>query len=369
MGKVFKEVFIFVAGTTPQIITETIYALSKRNPPIYPQKLYIITTSIGRKIIKNTIIKKGILESLFKEYNIPLVDLTDDSFIVPRYKNGKELDDIKDDKDNAIIGDLICSFIKERTREEDSRLHCSIAGGRKTMSFYLGVALQLFGRQRDKLYHVLVSPEFEANQEFFYKPKKNQIIKTPNGKRLNTKNAKVFLAELPFIRLRDKFPLSGRTFNELVSESQKEIDRAFICPPLNVFLEESAVQIGDVKIKIQPVHLALYTAFLERKLNCEIKGMCENCNACHTVITKAEPENTLLRAMAKYYKRIRPSKESTKKWDDPSLLRQYISKVNALIKKHLNNEIFSICYEIKAFGTYGNKRYGIALDKNRIAIK
>jgi CRISPR-associated protein (TIGR02584 family) len=31
-----KEVFIFVAGATPQIITETIYALSQKDPPVYP---------------------------------------------------------------------------------------------------------------------------------------------------------------------------------------------------------------------------------------------------------------------------------------------------------------------------------------------
>jgi CRISPR-associated protein (TIGR02584 family) len=74
-----KEVFIFVAGATPQIITETIYALSQKDPPVYPHEIYIITTSTGKKIIKDTLVKKGILNELFTEYNIPPVTLKDDS--------------------------------------------------------------------------------------------------------------------------------------------------------------------------------------------------------------------------------------------------------------------------------------------------
>ncbi len=37
----YKEVLILVAGVTPQIITETIYALSQKQPPVYPDAVYI----------------------------------------------------------------------------------------------------------------------------------------------------------------------------------------------------------------------------------------------------------------------------------------------------------------------------------------
>jgi CRISPR-associated protein (TIGR02584 family) len=367
-----KEVFIFVAGATPQIITETIYALSQKDPPVYPHEIYIITTSTGKKIIKDTLVKKGILNELFTEYNIPPVTLKDDSFIVPKDENNRELDDIKDDRDNAIVGNCICSFIKEKAKEENSRLHCSIAGGRKTMSFYLGSALQLFGRQRDKLYHVLVSPEFEANPEFFYKPRKNRIIKTRDGKELHTKNARIFLAELPFIRLGNKFFLSGKTYNELVIESQREIDSVFICPPLIVSLKDNTIRIGgDIEFSLQPSHLAFYTALLSIKLTCNHKGLCEKCNDCYPVISKAGPDRGLLDLMNGYYRKIKPftDEEMSKTWNDPSLLRQYISKINDQIEKHVKDEKVSMCYKIKACGSHGNKRYGIALDKNRISIE
>lgn len=45
----YKEIFIFIVGSTPQIITETIYALAIGKPAIYPEEIYIITTAIGKK--------------------------------------------------------------------------------------------------------------------------------------------------------------------------------------------------------------------------------------------------------------------------------------------------------------------------------
>jgi CRISPR-associated protein (TIGR02584 family) len=50
-----KEIFIFIVGTTPQIATETLYALHHKNPPIHPDEILIITTVIGKKGLKKTL--------------------------------------------------------------------------------------------------------------------------------------------------------------------------------------------------------------------------------------------------------------------------------------------------------------------------
>ncbi len=78
----FKETLIFVAGTTPQIITETIYALSQKHPAVYPDEIFIITTSTGRKRIEDTLLKQGVLKRLVREYSFPDINLTEDSFII-----------------------------------------------------------------------------------------------------------------------------------------------------------------------------------------------------------------------------------------------------------------------------------------------
>jgi len=157
----FNEILIFVTGSTPQIVTETIYALAIKIPSIIPHKSYFITTSRGRKLIQKNLLQGNILQRLADELNIslPLID----SFIIAKDAQGTEIDDIRSESENTTIGDIITSFIREQASDSTNRLHCSLAGGRKTMSFYIGAALQLFGRSWDKLYHVLVSAEFESN--------------------------------------------------------------------------------------------------------------------------------------------------------------------------------------------------------------
>lgn len=48
----------------------------------------------------------------------------------------------------------------------------NLAGGRKSMGFYIGYALSLFGRGQDRMSHILVEEAFETHPEFFYPPKK-----------------------------------------------------------------------------------------------------------------------------------------------------------------------------------------------------
>ncbi len=129
----FKEVLIFVAGTTPQIITETIYALIHQDPPINPDEIYVITTTHGKRLIKENLIDSGRFKEFCKEFNVPENILDEDSIVIVRGHNGNPLDDIKEADDNKSLGDFITGFIRDRAGDDKTRLHCSLAGGRKTM--------------------------------------------------------------------------------------------------------------------------------------------------------------------------------------------------------------------------------------------
>ena len=50
-----------------------------------------------------------------------------------------------------MAGDRICDIVRELTKDAETRIHASAAGGRKTMSIYLTAAMQLFGRVQDTL--------------------------------------------------------------------------------------------------------------------------------------------------------------------------------------------------------------------------
>jgi CRISPR-associated protein Csx14 len=383
MNNGFKEVFIFVAGATPQIITETIYGLAHEKPPIYPDEIYVITTETGKKRIEDTIIKDGILDLMSEECNIPSLRLTGESFIIVKDSHGNILDDIRSKEENEAMGDAITSFIREKAKDMNVRLHCSLAGGRKTMSFYMGSALQFFGRPWDKLYHVLVSPEFESNPEFFYKPKKNKVIdcRMPDGtvKRLNTKDAEIQLAELPFIRLGSKISLHGKGFRELVAEGQKEIDIATMQPPLIVNLTERTVYIGDSLIEMVPIDLMTYTAFLRQKtMYCRYpkRQYCLDCTECFQVLADLSSRSAV-EEMAKDYKKIysgQPLKagEFLDKWKDgmdTSVIRQNISKINRTLKEQLQDETLLPYYCITPLKKYGSSRYGVRAEKGKIRIE
>jgi CRISPR-associated protein Csx14 len=387
--KVMKEVLIFVAGTTSQIITETIYALIHQNPPVYPDEIHVITTTHGKKLIKENLIEGGRFINFCREFRLRENLLNEDSIVIVKDHKGRPLEDIRDKQDNESLGDFIATFIKEKAGDERSRLHCSLAGGRKTMSFYMGSALQLFGRPWDKLYHVLVSPEFESNPDFYYKPKKDKILNPFNSplakggdgglKELHTKDAEIFLAELPFLRLREKIPLDGKGFKELVQESQKEIDTAMTQPVLAVNLNERTIYIGNIPVDMVPLQLMIYTAYLRQKTdNCKYpdKVYCFDCMDCFPSIVDLS-SRPALEKMAKDYRMIykdQPlrAEELLDKWSEglePNAIRQNISKINRTIKEHIDNETLLPYYLITSIKKYAGSRYGVRVEKEKIRIE
>lgn len=376
----YKEIFVFIAGSTPQVITETLCSLATLKPPVYPDEICIITTTKGREIAETAFFKKGILKQLIAEYGLPALFLNRTAFIIPKIRTvdstGAELQDIRDSAENELMGDIITSLIKEKTVDMSARLHCSLSGGRKTMSFYLGAALQLFGRPWDKLYHVLVSPEFESNPDFFYKPKKDRIIEC-RGKRMNTKNACITLAELPFIRLRNKLSLEGSSFRELVQEGQREIDIALIQPELKVRLREGAIKIGQNTVRLTPLHFVIYLAYLKRKINhCKYpeRPYCHDCSDCFPSLLELSTK-TALEEMAKNYMLISPAKvhdllHRHKEGLSQEILRQAISKIKRTMLEQLKDESMALCCSITtAFRGYANTRHGIRLEKGKIRLE
>jgi len=383
MDNQFREIFVAVTGLTPQVITETIYALSQKKLPIIIDEICIITTATGKKVIEDTLIKKDILGNLIAEYDLKPIEITDNSFVIAKDENGLEISDIISEKDNEIIGDVITSTVRRLASDSNTRLHCSIAGGRKTMSFYLGAALQLFGRPQDRLYHVLVHPDFESNLEFFYKPKKNKIIEviTKDGnKRLNTKDAWIQIAELPFIRLGGKLSLKGKNFKELVEEGQTEIDTATTQPELTINLYERTVKIGKNKFLVPPVQLMIYTAFSRQKITQCIhkeRKYCLHCTDCFIAandLRKKEIfESIIDDYLQMYHGKIEKKEELRERWNNllaPSdIVRQNISKINKRMKEQIKDSSILPYYMITNERIYGGTRYGIRLEKSKIRIE
>jgi len=164
-----RRILLAVTGLTPQVVTETLYALAvKGNPAWVPTEIRIITTRQGVEKAQRTLLSDhpGWFRRLCADYRLPGIAFGAGGIRIIAGPDGKPLDDILDERDNAAVADFITEEVRALTADPSASLYVSIAGGRKTMGFYVGYALSLFGREQDRLSHVL-SPALEAQPHVF----------------------------------------------------------------------------------------------------------------------------------------------------------------------------------------------------------
>lgn len=264
------KILLAVAGLSPQIVTETVYALAvERETPWIPDEVHVITTSEGAERARLSLLEDG--EDWFgrlrRDYQLPAIRFGREQIHVIRDANAEPLDDIRTPDDNERVADFITEMVRNLTADENSELHVSIAGGRKTMGYYLGYALTLFGRLQDRLSHVLVSPLFEGHPMFFYPTPESHIIYTNDNKPLDTSTAKITLANIPFVRLREELPgkvydkTTRATFSEIISALQKAQQ------PLGLVIdmENRRISCSNEPVDMDRTDLAFYAMFARNR--------------------------------------------------------------------------------------------------------
>jgi CRISPR-associated protein (TIGR02584 family) len=263
-----KRILLAVIGLTPQVITETIYALAHLTNPFYPTELHIITTHEGFSRVRLTLLgdHPAWLTRLKQDYSLPHISFDESNIHVLTNEQGAVLDDIRTDADNECLADTITRTIAQLTQDSDCALHVSLAGGRKTMGYYAGYALSLFARPQDRLSHILVSSPFESHPDFYYPTPYRNIIYTRDQKPLDTQEALVSLAQIPFVRLRHELPcelLAGKlTFSQTVEKAQSAL-----APLSLVFnVEDKQIIAGGKHLALSPILIAFYWLFINDRL-------------------------------------------------------------------------------------------------------
>jgi len=202
---------------------------------------------------------------------------------VPRTPGGRPLDDVRTPADNALVADCILSLVRDLTRDAGTSLHCSVAGGRKTMGLFLGIAFQLFARPHDRLSHVLVwPPEMEGQRDFFY-PAPGQTAYTVDGRTIRIREIKVELAEVPLLLLRDRLSgvgLEGLSYSSLVGRAQQELDRLMSPPTLSLHPASRSLGIAGQSIELTPVQFAVYAILAQRRMRGCRRVECLGCASC-----------------------------------------------------------------------------------------
>ena len=256
-----RRILLAVTGLSPQVLTETLYALgvTDGDAGFVPTEIHLLTTDSGARLARTALLHPdgGQFHALLANYpQLGQPTFNDNHIHVIHDASGKPLADIRTPEENACAANSITALMGELTRDPHASLHVSIAGGRKTMGFYLGYAFSLFARPQDELSHVLVSSPFENHPEFFFPPAVPRRLATRDGLHIDTADAHITLARIPVVRLRHGQPqalLDGHaSFNETVAAIQDSLNP----PRLEIDLQTRQVVCGNTPVKLAPALLA-----------------------------------------------------------------------------------------------------------------
>ena len=358
-----QSVLLAVTGLTPQVITETLYALHHQGQ-IMPEKIHILTTSEGYQRAKLTLINDGWLKRFYDDYRLPMPDFSEQHIHVLQQANADALIDIRTQADNQAMADGITEWIRTLTADPNISLHISIAGGRKTMSFYAGYALSLYGRAQDRLSHVLVEADYEAHPQFYYPTPYSNVIYGNDATRkpLDTLNAEVMIADIPFVRLRhglDTALLEGKSsFSQSVAKAQQALGSAF----LRVDLINRVLIAHEMAVKLSPADLAFYGWLLKRQTLGVLAPTCPNEGApeqgyAEEYLQEYRLINGMLGGTDRTIKALQAGMSKT-------FFEQRKSRINKVLQKTLAQAAAS--YLIVPVGKRPQTRYQIMLKTDQI---
>ncbi len=345
-----RRVLVAVVGLSPQVITETLYALAVDRPrPWIPTEIHVITTTEGANRTRLSLLSqdRGGFHRLLEDYDLPAIRFGEENIHVLHDERGNPLHDIRTPEDNRIAADFITDFIRRFTRDEDTQIHASIAGSRKTMGYYLGYAMSLFGRPQDALSHVLVSEPFESSWDFFYPTPYSRVIELRDKSLADTKDAQVSLAEIPFVRLRQG--LDERLLNQDARFSEVvEAANAALAPPQLIIDERNLhVRAGGRTFRLSPAALALLQVFARRTKNGE--------PALHAPSKGAPDVEWAERFLAEYRRLVRlpenraNTEQALRRGMDGDYFSQLKSRLKRELREHLGPE-GTATYEIRSEG-------------------
>ncbi|HOU88950.1 MAG: CRISPR-associated ring nuclease Csm6 [Verrucomicrobiota bacterium] len=278
-----------VTGMSPAVLTETVWALAHEPEPVLPARVIAVTTTQGRRQIETHLLapqdrlgglspwdclRRSLIEEGFDLANRLRFGTTgDDIRVMTTLEHGsgrsRELDDLRTPSDNEAAANFILEQVRGIVENPDTRLIASLAGGRKTMGAILYAALTLAARETDRITHVLVSEPFETLRDFWYPRQPGGPIPERGGAAHDPAAARIDLADLPFVPLRNLFQRelgrSAGTFSRLVESCRANV-RQRIAETLHLAIDttRTELEVNGTLVRLAPLeHLLLL--FLARR--------------------------------------------------------------------------------------------------------
>ncbi len=264
------RVLLITTGGTPQLVTETIYALLNpvEGEPWVPDRIILATTSDGE-----TLYISGKSE---RTTSLPLVggdgrlmalysalerkaDYVEPEILVATLPGGDKIKDVRSPQEVESYAQMLLGTVLELTADDNVEVHLSIAGGRKTMSFIAGQIMTMCGRARDVMSHCLIEPDTFENSPNFWWP--------GNDGNVASAEAKVLLHKVPFIRLNQHVDIR-KIFNDKEPSYAVAVERTNKLPEtlrLCVDFRDRSLSIGHNRLVLASKLFGLFTIIVLAK--------------------------------------------------------------------------------------------------------
>lgn len=376
--------FFIILGSHPEVFTEALYALSVKKK-ITVKDVHCVATGWAKKRITSNLLNpvSGAFYRLCREYpeHFKNIYFSAEHIHTATIENAK-IDDISDSARSQAYLNLILQKIIALVNDDASALHCVVGGGRRTLSVYLAMVLELLARPQDKLYHIVVRPkEAEINSDFYFPTRDSCPMQTYDGKSFDAKDVQVELVEIPFLRLRPRIPselLTSPDYGNILAWLQKDVEAAAHPLQLKFDLQQRCISIGAFDIPLEPVELAIYLYFAERSYHRIADRVCDGYAA---YFEHPNPDGHFSKETSarirKLYEEIVPREEMRQRFlaafsKDGRLsldyFRPHFSNIKKKIIAKIPNEDLHRWYLITAIGPRGNTSYGIKLDREFIRL-
>lgn len=285
-----KTILIASLGGSPQVITETLWALMNPNrliepkhrdrKPVAPAIVHMIGTGFVAE--REAEVRKRIA-ALYQQCDHKPPIKTDIHFDIVTDETGAPLADIRTERENNIYSRHITTIVRRYANDDkfaDCRIHMSLAGGRKTMSSYDQSAMMFFGGIDDELSHVLVEPaSLESHPKFWWPGQPETVLTTKERLSDGTlsdkfieistdvETARIDLVPVPFVRLNAR--LEGDAPEEALDPEKlvHQIQSALDADNLNVDFANRTLSMGnETPVELSAQHFTMFAmlAFARR---------------------------------------------------------------------------------------------------------
>ncbi|RMI09523.1 MAG: TIGR02584 family CRISPR-associated protein, partial [Calditrichaeota bacterium] len=353
---------LFVIGHSPAILTETLAAVVEHDLAEIDE-VRVVSTKTGAALLARRLFDKGGWDSFVEVWP----ELAGARFS-ERHIQALDCEDIRNEADNRLVVEAVLGLVREFTEEGMPMLLASLAGGRKTMGYYMGFAMSLFGRPGDRLTHVLVPEQWERDRDFLV-PARSEA-------------QRIDLVDIPFLRLRDFLSREVRqaSIEQIVEAAKTSIEQA-ARPLLTVDPETRELEFLGKKLVLPVREFVFFRFFLRQKMrHCRRpeQSSCEDCSECFLDWNDfVRPENLEdLRDIRGFYVNGPGDPrfaEFKQKWSTFEDFKRNLPEVKTRLNQKLRQG-FGLDPRVEnilldCVDTGGYSRYGLRVDKNQIRIR